>query len=460
MLDAAFAHHQAGRLLEAEALYRYAIEADPQRWGACLNLTKILMLTGRVEQAQRWLRWRLEHTPEDATAHRQLGFAYASQNQLGLALRHFQSVIEEDPRDAGAHEVVAHLLQGFGRLDEAKSNLQRSVALRDPVQVGHALGGTPSFRVLMLFAPGAGNTPFIELLRVVKYNVHMLSVVAGVEYNVESLRASTDVVFNLIGDVDNAGNLLESAAQLLAQIGKPVVNRPECIALTGRQSVSERLASIGDCIAPPTWRYSIDEMRLALREDDPSPFTSPCAYPLLVRRAGTHGGKDFDKVEDRAALCAFVEQTAAPHYYVSKYIDYRSADGYFRKYRFMFVDGEILPYHLAIDDKWKIHHAATDMVNQEWMQNEERAFLDAPDSVFGERQYAVLRAIRDAIALDYWGIDCALDRNGFVVVFEANATMLVHPRNEKFPYKRPAVARIKRAYDAMLERRAAIARLL
>src|ERR1700743_364472 len=118
MLDAAFAHHKAGRLLEAETLYRDAIEAEPQRWGACLNLTKILMLTGRVEQAQRWLHWRLKDTPEDPTAHRQLGFSYASQNQLGLALRHFQSVIEHDPRDAGAHEVVAPLLQEFGRFDE------------------------------------------------------------------------------------------------------------------------------------------------------------------------------------------------------------------------------------------------------------------------------------------------------------------------------------------------------
>jgi Tetratricopeptide repeat len=456
MLDAAFAHHQAGRLPEAEILYRDAIEADPQRWGACLNLTKILMLTGRVEQAQRWLRWRLEDSPEDATAHRQLGFSYASQNQLGLALRHFQSAIEQDPRDAGAHEVVAHLLRGFGHVEEAKANFERSAALRDPVRIGRALGDKPRFRVLMLFAPGAGNTPFMEMLRVVTYDVHMLSVVTGVDYDAESLAASTDVVFNLIGDVDNAGYLLETAAQLIARIGKPVVNHPDYIAMTGRQSISERFAPIADCIAPPTRRYSTDEMRRALSGGNPGLLADPGAYPLLVRRAGTHGGKDFEKVDDLAAVRAFVEQTAAPCYYVSKYVDYRSADGYFRKYRFMFVDGDILPYHLAIDDKWMVHHATTDMLNQPWMQDEERTFLDAPHTVFGERQYAVLRAIRDAIGLRYWGIDCALDCEGSVVVFEANATMLVHTRNGPFPYKRPAVAQIKRAYDAMLERLAGI----
>jgi hypothetical protein len=37
-------------------------------------------------------------------------------------------------------------------------------------------------------------------------------------------------------------------------------------------------------------------------------------------------------------------------------------------------------------------------------------------------------------------------------VFEVNASMLVHARNEGFLYKTPAVERIKRAYDAMLRR--------
>ncbi len=49
----------------------------------------------------------------------------------------------------------------------------------------------------------------------------------------------------------------------------------------------------------------------------------------------------------------------------------------------MFVDDEIFPYHLAIHDDWKIHHVNTDMANRQWMQDEEKAFLDAPGSVFG-----------------------------------------------------------------------------
>ena len=56
------------------------------------------------------------------------------------------------------------------------------------------------------------------------------------------------------------------------------------------------------------------------------------------------------------------------------------------------------------------------------------------------------------VGLEYFGIDCGLDRAGNLVVFEVNASMLVHARNEDFPYKAPFVLRIKQAFDAMLQK--------
>jgi glutathione synthase/RimK-type ligase-like ATP-grasp enzyme len=63
-----------------------------------------------------------------------------------------------------------------------------------------------------------------------------------------------------------------------------------------------------------------------------------------------------------------------------------------------------------------------------------------------------LQRIRDAIGLDFFGIDCGLDRDGAVVVFEVNASMLVHGRNQQFPYKTEAVERIKQAFHGLLAR--------
>jgi hypothetical protein len=172
-----------------------------------------------------------------------------------------------------------------------------------------------------------------------------------------------------------------------------------------------------------------------------------------LRRAGTHGGNDFELAHLMWQVRAFVERHGdSCDYYLTPFVDYRSPDGHYRKYRFFYVDGEILPYHLAIGDQWKVHHATTAMARTPWMQEEERTFLENPASVFGETQYAALRAIGETIGLDYFGIDCALDAQGAVVVFEVNACMLAHGDNESFPYKTASVERIKRAFHAMLGR--------
>jgi len=179
------------------------------------------------------------------------------------------------------------------------------------------------------------------------------------------------------------------------------------------------------------------------------------ASTVLVRPVGTHGGDDFEKIEGSEALAAVLAQRPDTDRYFTEYIDYRSVDGYFRKYRFIFVNGEILPYHLAIADRWKVHHDSTDMADHPWMQREEEAFLNNPASVFGPFHYQVLREIRERIGLDYFGVDCALDRSGNLVMFEANASMLVHDQNEAFFYKAPFVQRIKSAFDDMLRKFAA-----
>ena len=97
------------------------------------------------------------------------------------------------------------------------------------------------------------------------------------------------------------------------------------------------------------------------------------------------------------------------------------------------------------------------MADHQWMQQEEAAFLAAPGRVFTSAHFETLRTIRARIGLDYFGIDCGLDGDGNIVVFEVNASMLVHNDNPDFPYKAPAVQAIKQAFDKMLRERAGCA---
>ena len=177
-------------------------------------------------------------------------------------------------------------------------------------------------------------------------------------------------------------------------------------------------------------------------------------YPFLARIAGLHGGQAFEKIESAGQLQAFVHRTPEVDYYLMDYLDYRSPDGFFRKYRFFYIGGAILPYHLAIATQWKAHHFRTDMEHHAWMQQEEEAFLVSPQTFFSPEQIGVLCAVGAASGLDFVGIDCGLDQAGNVVLFEINAAMLVSGNNHAFPYKTPAVRKVKDAFDAMLKQKA------
>jgi hypothetical protein len=214
--------------------------------------------------------------------------------------------------------------------------------------------------------------------------------------------------------------------------------------------MAQRLSDVPGCLVPQVRRYT----RAGLSALGFDPRRTSLNFPILARPTGTHGGEQFEMVNCPIELEALVKQNHAAEFYLSHFVDYRSGDGYFRKFRFFFIGGDIFPYHLAIDDQWKVHHATTDMGRHRWMQEEEKHFLEDPHAVFGPRALAALDAIQRAVGLEYFGIDCALDAKGNVLVFEVNACMLAHGNNEAFAYKTEAVLRIKRAFHALLARKA------
>jgi len=272
--------------------------------------------------------------------------------------------------------------------------------------------------------------------------------------HVALLHEKADLVFNMIADADNGADILPVAAELADRIGRPVVNHPRRVMRSGRAEVAQRLAGTPLCRVPRTLRLAGAQ----LLGPDAAALLQGLQWPLLVRHAGQHGGEDFEKFDDPAGVAGFVATHPAQDYYVTEYVDYASPDGLYRKYRFICIDGRLLPYHLAIHDHWKVHHFRTDMANQAWMRAEEEAFLAAPERVFPAPLQDAMRAMAAAIGLDYCGLDVALDREGRVVLFETNAAMLVHDeKGDTFAYKNPYIARIREAFGEMLERRVAAA---
>jgi hypothetical protein len=87
---------------------------------------------------------------------------------------------------------------------------------------------------------------------------------------------------------------------------------------------------------------------------------------------------------------------------------------------------------------------------------EEESFMRDFDTSFAVRHQAALAAMADRVGLDYFTIDCAENKRGELLIFEADNTAVVHNMDspELFPYKPPQMRKIFEAFAAMLYRRA------
>jgi hypothetical protein len=78
------------------------------------------------------------------------------------------------------------------------------------------------------------------------------------------------------------------------------------------------------------------------------------------------------------------------------------------------------------------------------------------DIGFARRHATALAGMAERIGLDYFTIDCAENRQGELLIFEADNTAVVHNMDspEVFPYKPPQMRKIFEAFAAMLYGRA------
>jgi tetratricopeptide (TPR) repeat protein len=441
---------KAGKHQEAIALYLQALKLNWQHAGARSNLLQALMVTRQFIFAKALLFKLKAESPWDGQICFQLGKVHFEMNELDPAMASFREAVTLNPQDAESINWMGGLKQTMG--DTAGAQAAYAEAARIQPLIKRPAAKSPAeFRLLALYAPFGGNTPTEYLFQDAFFDTDTLALLASREYDAELFGQNFRLVINLISDADQTETLLPVAADLVDRLDRPTINDPRKVLRTTRDAIARLLEGIPGCRIPSALRIKAGAHRSEAVLRAAFPFSSS----VLARPVGTHGGDDFEKIENHSSLAAFLSQRPDQDHYLIEYIDYRSADGFFRKYRFIFIDGAILPYHLCIGDDWKLHHVHTDMANRPWMQKEEEAFLNDPSAVFTPAHYQAMHIIRERIGLEYCGIDCALDASGNLVVFEANASMLVHARNEEFPYKTPAVSRIKAAFDAMLRRYAA-----
>lgn len=395
--------------------------------------------------------------PDHAPSHANRARTLVALRRLAEAEAPARAALRLGGADADGVERLASVLDGLRRPEEAMA-LRDALSRRAGVQMsGRTDPGAPV--VLMLGAAGAGHIPTRYLLDPDEFAIASLSLLSPAQPDAPlggvplDQLADVDVVFSVLGDVDHdETGQLATAERLLATLGKPVVNPPSLIHATGRDGALALFGGIDGLVAPAVTRVSPAELA-----------GLPLDAAMLVRPAGDHGGENLTLLRTAADRAAYLATDPPERLLVTPYVETRSADGFWRKYRLIFVGGEVFPFHLAITEDWLAHYWRAYSGENPWKRAEEAAFLADWRAVFGPRRAAAVEAAAARLGLDYGGIDCAIigdPRAGDdqVVLFEANACVLLHLDEPAglYPYKHEHVPKIRAAFSRLLLRRAGL----
>jgi len=341
-----------------------------------------------------------------------------------------------------AHQNLAALLAEAQLPDEARIHRDRAYTERNLVM---SVAAEPLGRVLVLSTTESGNTPDRYLIPPARYTRLLWFVEYASERQMADLPAY-DIAFNAIGDEDVAGPTAPNAARFAELCQTRLLNPPGKIARTRRDLAGALFGAVGGVKTPQTVRLGAAQLVGGVRA---AAARAGIAEPFLVRPIGSHGGKGLFLVGGGAPDEPL---TPAGAYYLTQFEDFRSRDGLYRKYRAIFVGGRTLPYHLAVATGWMIHYEHSGMEDHPERLAEEMRYLDDPAGAIGADAWAAVQNIGAAMGLDYAGVDFTLLPDGRVLLFEANATMLVHPEAADGPlaHKNPAIERILEAFRDML----------
>jgi hypothetical protein len=318
----------------------------------------------------------------------------------------------------------------------------------------------PALRVLALAAAidMGGNTPIEFLLESSDVELLTLYVVKGV--GLPEPLPDHDVAIVVASDSEECREALAAIEKAASRWPRPLLNRPDRIANLDRDKLHRLLAGTAGLDIPATvcaTRAQLSDLSQArIRCED---VTSELRFPMIVRPRGTHAGVGLAKVDDAAALAEYLAARQEQEFFVARFVDYSSADGLFRKYRLAIVDGRPYACHMAIADRWDIWYLNAYMAFSEDKRAEEALFMRDFDTAFAIRHRAALDEMIARVGLDYFTIDCAENRRGELLIFEADNTAVVHNMDSPhvFAYKQPQMRKIFAAFTAMLSRHAKVA---
>lgn len=357
--------------------------------------------------------------------------------------------VHQDETDAAALMDMSTILQLTGQRDPGLQFQEAALELSRLYRRPHGRGD--GLKVLALVVPGdfMANTPLDFLLQGSDFELHLLYVQDG--QPLPAALPEHDVCFVAISESHENQAILAELPRLLTRISGPVVNGPpERIAALSRDGVCAMFEHDPDVVIAKTVRCprgaleTISDLRSLLPRAE---------FPIIARPVDSHAGAGLSKLDSLHDLRIYLQDRPEPEFYIAPFIDYRSADGLFRKQRIAFIGGKAFISHMAISEHWIVHYLSAGMEQNADKRAEEGRFFQKFDADFATRHRAAFERLQARIGLDYFGIDCAELPDGRLMLFEADVAMIVHSLDpvDLYPYKKPAMERLFQAFQAHLQ---------
>jgi hypothetical protein len=422
----------------ARLAYLEVLRADPTNAYALIELGNLALAGGFRSAAKTAYAEAIKHHPTNPVARVNLANVLRADNDAAAAKLLYEAALAIDPHLHEAHQGMAWVLKDTDR-EAAEWHLQRGFVGRALVTKPYR-GARVGMPILLLVCARGGNMPTDLWINDRRFTIHALY---PEFYDSSVALPQHALVVNAIGDADLCAAALLRCQKILAHSRAPVINRPMRVQATGRAEIARRLGAIPGVIAPSSEVLPAHAILLA----------DNLQFPLLLRRPGFHTGEHFMYVASRTELPEAIDSMSpAEELLLISYLDARGADGMSRKYRVMFIDGVMYPLHLAISPDWKIHYFSSAMARNLSYREEERRFLEDMPAALGATAMTALRQICTTLELEYAGIDFAVAADGSILLFEANATMVVFPpsADAMWDYRRRAIDAVLEAAGGML----------
>lgn len=165
-LQLAVTHHQAGRIRDAEIIYKQVLKAEPENEHANHFLGIIASQAGKNELAVEFISKAIAKNPAEASYLLNLGNVFRNQNNLPEALAAYQKALALKPDFPEAHYNLGLALQELGRLEEAVASYRQAIKLNaDYAKAYNGLGialrklgrldeAAAAFRQVLRISPG------------------------------------------------------------------------------------------------------------------------------------------------------------------------------------------------------------------------------------------------------------------------------------------------------------------